>query len=49
MSLVGHTLRSTTLQDLQVGSKVNIEYDLLLRYIQNFLPAGKKTTLHRFW
>ncbi|MDR2429000.1 MAG: riboflavin synthase [Candidatus Margulisbacteria bacterium] len=39
VSLVAHTLQSTTLGLLRVGDRVNIEYDLLMRYLQRLLTA----------
>ncbi|MDR1452409.1 MAG: riboflavin synthase [Candidatus Margulisbacteria bacterium] len=39
VSLVAHTLRSTTLGILRAGDRVNIEYDLLMRYLQRLLTA----------
>ena len=39
VSLVAHTLRSTTLESLRAGDRVNIEYDLLIRYLQRLLAA----------
>ncbi|GBR73991.1 riboflavin synthase alpha chain [Candidatus Termititenax aidoneus] len=39
IGLVAHTLQSTTLGLLRAGDRVNIEYDLLLRYLQTLLAA----------
>jgi riboflavin synthase len=39
IGLVAHTLQSTTLGFLHVGDKVNIEYDLLMRYLQTLLAT----------
>jgi riboflavin synthase len=39
VGLVAHTLRSTTLGFLRAGDRVNIEYDLLMRYLQRLLTA----------
>ena len=49
VSLVEHTRNITTLSGLRAGRRVNIEYDLLLRYLQNLLPANeRKTVLQKF-
>jgi riboflavin synthase len=39
IGLVAHTLQSTTLGLLRAGDRVNIEYDLLIRYLQTLLAA----------
>jgi riboflavin synthase len=39
IGLVAHTLKSTTLGLLRSGDRVNIEYDLLMRYLQTLLAA----------
>ncbi|MDR1323566.1 MAG: riboflavin synthase [Candidatus Margulisbacteria bacterium] len=39
IGLVAHTLQSTTLGLLRAGDRVNIEYDLLMRYLQTLLAA----------
>lgn len=44
VNLIPHTLASTTLQQLKPGAKVNLEADLLARYIERLhdaRPAGK--------
>ncbi len=40
VNLVPHTLRETTLGDLAVGSTVNIEVDIIARYLERLLSAG---------
>lgn len=42
VNLIPHTLEVTTLSRLAVGSKVNLEIDLVARYVQRFLesPSG---------
>jgi riboflavin synthase len=39
VGLVAHTLQSTTLGLLRAGDRVNIEYDLLMRYLQRLLTV----------
>jgi riboflavin synthase len=41
VALIPHTLAHTTLGSLQVGDAVNIETDLLAKYVQRQLQAGK--------
>ena len=39
-NLIPHTLQSTTLSRLAPGVKVNLEVDLIARYLERMLPAG---------
>ncbi|HLP97746.1 MAG TPA: riboflavin synthase [Sideroxyarcus sp.] len=41
VNLIPHTLDVTTLNELKVGSKVNLEIDLIARYVERMLAAGK--------
>ncbi len=45
VNLIPHTLGATTLQNLQPGAKVNLEVDMLARYVErlNETAAGKET------
>lgn len=40
VNLIAHTLAATTLQHLQPGARVNLEVDLLARYIERLHQAG---------
>ena len=40
VNLIPHTLDVTTLGRLQNGSKVNLEVDLIARYVERMLPAS---------
>lgn len=40
--IVPHTLRATTLVDLKVGAEVNLEIDVLARYVARMLSAPEK-------
>lgn len=40
INLVAHTLQHTTLGTLAVGSRVNLEVDLIARYVERMLAAG---------
>jgi riboflavin synthase len=41
INLIPHTLENTTLRNLQPGSKVNLEVDLIARYCERLLNAGQ--------
>jgi len=40
VNLIPHTLEVTTLGRLAAGTKVNLEIDLVARYLERMLPAG---------
>jgi riboflavin synthase len=41
INLIPHTLENTTLQYLKAGSPVNLEVDLIARYVERMLSAPK--------
>jgi riboflavin synthase len=41
INLIPHTIQETTLGDLKPGSGVNLEIDLIARYVERMLGAGK--------
>ncbi len=41
INLVPHTLRATTLHSLHAGRRVNLEVDLIARYVERMLAAGR--------
>lgn len=41
INLIPHTVQVTALKHLQVGSKVNLEVDLIARYVERMLRAGQ--------
>ncbi len=41
VAVIPHTLRVTTLQSLRPGDKVNVEFDLLAKYIAKLLGKGE--------
>lgn len=41
INLIPHTIQETTLGDLKPGSGVNLEIDLIARYVERMLSAGK--------
>ena len=38
MALIPHTLAVTTLSELVAGSEVNLETDVLAKYVERLLP-----------
>jgi riboflavin synthase len=40
LNLIPHTLEMTTLKHLQAGSRVNLEVDMIARYLERMLPAA---------
>ena len=40
INLIPHTLEATTLKNLTAGSAVNLEIDLIARYVERMLSAG---------
>ena len=44
INLIPHTLEATTLKNLTAGSAVNLEIDLIARYVERMLSAGAGTT-----
>lgn len=43
INLIPHTVQNTALQALAAGSRVNLEIDLIARYVERMLSAGKIT------
>lgn len=41
INLIPHTVRNTALHALRAGSRVNLEIDLIARYVERMLSAGK--------
>ncbi|AEJ18335.1 riboflavin synthase [Gracilinema caldarium] len=46
VSLIPHTMMYTSLKQKKVGDTINIECDLIARYIENLLTTQYETTLH---
>lgn len=44
VNIVPHTLQQTTLADIGVGTKVNLEVDLLARYLERLLQGDSAAT-----
>jgi len=42
VNLIPHTRAVTTLADLAVGAKVNLEVDMLARYVQQLLRSANR-------
>ncbi|MFQ5706068.1 MAG: riboflavin synthase [bacterium] len=49
IALIPHTLVKTTLGSLKVGNKVNIEVDLIGKYIESLLPNSNSNKLSQQW
>ena len=45
VNLIPHTLEVTTLDELRAGSKVNLEIDLIARYVERMMQAEKEQTI----
>ena len=45
VSLIPHTLGETTLENLQVGNYVNIETDIIAKYVQKLIERNESLTL----
>ena len=41
INLIPHTVQNTALHVLKAGSRVNLEIDLIARYVERMLTAGK--------
>jgi len=41
INLIPHTVQNTALHALQAGARVNLEIDLIARYVERMLSAGK--------
>ena len=41
VNLIPHTLQETTLKELQVNSRVNLEIDLIARYVERMINANQ--------
>jgi riboflavin synthase len=41
VNLIPHTLQQTTLQGLHIDSRVNLEIDLIARYVERMMSAEK--------
>lgn len=49
ISLIPHTLDKTTLSDLGAGDKVNVEVDVLGKYIERLLLRGREGKISEGW
>ncbi|MFT7116115.1 MAG: riboflavin synthase [Rhodoferax sp.] len=45
INLIPHTVQNTALHTLQKGSKINLEIDLIARYVERMLKADPQQTL----
>jgi riboflavin synthase len=42
INLIPHTLAETTLKELKAGARVNVEVDMLARYVERLLAMDDK-------
>ena len=45
VNLIPHTLEVTTLDELKAEDKVNLEIDLIARYVERMMQAEKEQTI----
>ena len=43
VSVIPETLKSTILKDIKKGDEINLEFDLIGKYVEKFVKAGKRT------
>lgn len=46
INLIPHTVQVTTLRNLHAGSKVNLEIDLIARYVERMLQVDPQSVMH---
>ena len=46
IAVIPHTVNNTTLKTIQVGTEVNVEVDLLAKYVENSIQAGPDGKSH---
>jgi riboflavin synthase len=44
VNIIPHTMQETIISDYQSGSVVNLEVDLIARYLERLLPGEKQHT-----
>jgi len=50
LAIIPHTLRSTTLNDTKAGQQVNVEVDMIGKYVESLLkPAGGAARISEAW
>ncbi|MCG8604470.1 riboflavin synthase, partial [bacterium] len=49
ISLIPHTLEMTNLGDLEVGAAVNIEVDLIGKYVEKLLGSRNESKITEKW
>ena len=49
VALIDHTAKSTFFESLNTGDHVNLEYDIVGKYIQNMVKTKDKTTITKDW
>jgi len=46
VNIIPHTLQETIIKDYQVGTRVNLEVDLIARYLERLLPGQQSGITH---
>ncbi len=49
VSLIPHTLATTNLADKEVGDTLNLEVDVLAKYVERLLPRYGRSNDERHW
>jgi riboflavin synthase len=49
LAVIPHTWEQTTLQELRCGDAVNLEADLLAKYVERLLPGSASADLTSQW
>jgi riboflavin synthase len=45
VNIIPHTLEETIIKDYQVGTRVNLEVDLIARYLERLIPGEKSNVI----
>ena len=46
VNIIPHTLQETIIKDYRVGTRVNLEVDLIARYLERLIPGEKSNITH---
>jgi riboflavin synthase len=49
VGVIPHTARATTIGQRRVGDRVNLEGDLIGKYVENFLKGRKQSEITLDW
>lgn len=48
VSIIPHSWEKTTMKNLNIGDEVNLEFDLIGKYVENMLVKDKKSSLDKY-